>query len=338
MEALPKATPTRPRSSLRVGGLLLTRAAEPEVRMEFQQKSQRVSLLPSLPFPPGTAARPVPPTAPRMASLTPPERKELWLCQCLCALPTGEGARGVAPAATRTPSPGRAEVVRRGAAAWRAVWLQYGWHRVGHHRAVSSARAHGCPKRFQAQIRRSVGICASGDQRGHLRAACAAIISAFGCQLQRVLTDCLNGTELSEGRWAPVRPTALLPMGCCPEGRQGEQIQVPSGAGSYRAALPGGHTAVGGVRFGWGSTLPPLPISQSWVSQALWDSMQSFPSIIGAFLSVSYESFATGSGLSAIRCTKKRQLWCQSAYCSKCRFFFVFLFFPSKQTNRRKTR
>lgn len=62
--------------------------------MEFQQKSQRVSLLPSLPFPPGTAARPVPPTAPRMASLTPPERKELWLCQCLCALPTGEGARG----------------------------------------------------------------------------------------------------------------------------------------------------------------------------------------------------------------------------------------------------
>ena len=89
--------------------------------MEFQQKSQRVSLLPSLPFPPGTAARPVPPTAPRMASLTPPERKELWLCQCLCALPTGEGARGVAPAATRTPSPGRAEVVRRGAAAWRGL-------------------------------------------------------------------------------------------------------------------------------------------------------------------------------------------------------------------------
>lgn len=50
MEALPKATPTRPCSSLRVGGLLLTRAAEPEVRMEFQQKSQSVpTAFPSVP-------------------------------------------------------------------------------------------------------------------------------------------------------------------------------------------------------------------------------------------------------------------------------------------------
>lgn len=46
------------------------------------------------------------------------------------------------------------------------------------------------------------------------------------------------------------------------------------------------------------------------------------PSIIEVFLSVSYYSLGTNSGLSAIHGTKKRQGWCQIAYCLKCRLFF----------------
>ena len=91
LEVLPRVT--RPLSSLWVAGLLLTLAAGLEVSMEFQQKSQRVFLMPSLLFPMGTAVCPLPPTTPqKMAPLTFPQHKQLWLCQCLCALPTGEGA------------------------------------------------------------------------------------------------------------------------------------------------------------------------------------------------------------------------------------------------------
>ena len=95
-----------------------------------------------------------------------------------------------------------------------------------------------------------------------------------------------------------------------------------------------GHRTRGEGRFWWRGLLvcctPKLGVRG--LGRLLGRKAQPFPSTIEVFLSVSYYSLGTSSGLSAIRGTKKRQDWCQIAYCLKCRF----VFFPQSESTQRK--
>lgn len=121
------------------------------------------------------------------------------------------------------------------------------------------------------------------------------------------------------------------------------KVALPDGGAKVHSALiPGrqglrhgkGRRTRGEGRFWWRGLLvrytPELGVRG--LGRLVGLKAQPFPSITEVFLSVSYYSLGTNSGLSAIHGTKKRQGRCQTADYLKCRFFF----FPQSESVKRR--